>query len=386
MNSQSQNLNQRQKLNVFAIINPERTSGADMMLLDALRYINPDQFQVILGLLTSNSQSRSLIPVHMAVKEFRMRQLNGIAWLRVFFYLCRHLASNKIDLLHVNSYVPGNYARLAAWLLRVPVIIDYWHGFTRFNRKRRFICRFLDRFTDLSLAVSAGVRQHLLQQLQISPRKVRVLYNGIDLKCLQNHRDRSEMRAILEIPADEPIVGIVARLDHWAKGHRELFQAMAQVRSHFPLRCLVIGGGRRQPEMAAMVQELSLSPWVTFLGHRDDIPDLLASLDIFVLPSHSEGISRSLLEAMASGLPVIVSEAGGSPEVVQHEVNGLLVPVKDAEALAQALIRLLSDPDLAEKLGLAAAERVAANFSLDRLGQELNEIYLELAVQKHLLD
>ena len=86
-------------------------------------------------------------------------------------FLCWYLAWNKFDLLHVNSYVPGNYARLAAWLMGVPVILDYWHGFTRFNRKRRFICRFLERCTDLSLAVSAEVRQHLLQQLDLSPLK-----------------------------------------------------------------------------------------------------------------------------------------------------------------------------------------------------------------------
>jgi L-malate glycosyltransferase len=372
------------KINVFAIINPEPTSGADMMLLDDLRQLDPDRFLVKLGLLTSKPQARNLIPSNMQVVEFRMRQLNGIAWLRFFLYLCWHLAFNKIDLLHVNSYVPGNYARLAGWLMRVPIIIDYWHGFTRFNRKRRFICRFLYRFTDLSLAVSEGVRQHLLQHLQISPHKVSVLYNGIDLEKIHNHRDRSEMRSILGIPADEPVVGLVARLDHWAKGHRELFQALAQVYSQHPLHCLIIGGGRRQPDMETMVKELSLTPWVHFLGHRDDIPDLLAALDIFVLPSHSEGISRSLLEAMAAGLPVIVSEAGGSPEVVQHEVNGLLVPVKDASALAQALVRLLSDPDFAQNLGLAASQRVAANFSLDRLGRELNEIYLELVTRKNL--
>jgi glycosyltransferase involved in cell wall biosynthesis len=372
------------KINVFAVINPERTSGADMMLLDALRRLNHDRFRITLGLLTSNSQMHDFFPSDMAVKEFRMRHLNGIAWLRFFLYLCWYLAGNKFHLLHVNSYVPGNYARLAAWLTGVPIIIDYWHGFTRFNQKRRFICRLLERGTDLSLAVSEGVRQHLLQQLNLSPSKVQVLYNGIDLPYIHHHRNRSEMRRVLGISADEPVVGVVARLDHWAKGHGELFQALARVRTRYPLRCLVIGGGRRQPEMAALVQDLSLTPFVDFLGHRDDIPDLLAALDIFTLPSHSEGISRSLLEAMAAGLPVVVSAVGGSPEVVQHEVNGLLVPVKDVAALAQALLRLLSDPALAERLGLAASRRVAANFSLERVGQELNDIYLKLIRQKNL--
>ena len=149
------NSSQPQRIHVFAVINPERTSGADMMLLDALRRLNRDRFHITLGLLTSNSHMHDFIPSHMAVKEFRMRHLNGIAWLRFFLDLCWYLAGNKIHLLHVNSYVPGNYARLAAWLMRVPIIIDYWHGFTRFNPKRRFICRFLERGTDLSLAVSA---------------------------------------------------------------------------------------------------------------------------------------------------------------------------------------------------------------------------------------
>jgi glycosyltransferase involved in cell wall biosynthesis len=191
------------------------------------------------------------------------------------------------------------------------------------------------------------------------------------------------MRAALGIATDETVVGLVARLDHWAKGHAELFQALAKVRDRYPIRCLIIGGGRRQPEMAAMVRDLSLTPFVNFLGHRADVPDLLAALDIFVLPSHSEGISRALLEAMAAGLPVVVSNVGGSPEVVQHEIDGLLVPVKDVAALAQALIRLLSDPALAQRLGLAASQRVAGNFSLDRLGRELNEIYIKLCESKN---
>lgn len=383
MNKKSTSLKHGEKINVFVVIKPDPSAGADMMLLDAVRRLDPDRFQVIIGLLTANSISTDLIPPTMPIVKFRMRQLNGVVWLRFFFYLCWYLVRNQIHILHVNSYIPGNYARLAAWLFRVPIIIDHWHGFTRFNPKRRFICRFLSRSTTLSLAVSQGVREHLLEQLQLPPAQVRVLYNGIDLQRFHRHRDRSKVRAALGIPTDAPVLGLVARLDHWGKGHGELFQALAQIHTTHPCRCLIIGGGRRQPEMEAMVRELSLTPWVNFLGYRDDIPDLLAALDIFVLPSHSEGISRSLLEAMATGLPVVVSEAGGSPEVVQHEVNGLLVPVKDAPALAQALIRLLDNSAWAQQLGRAASAGVADKFSLDRMGRQLNDIYLELV--KHLL-
>ena len=333
------------KIHVFAVINPERTSGADMMLLDALRRLDRDRFRITLGLLTSNSHMHDFIPSHMAIKEFRMRHLNGLAWLRFFLHLCWYLAWNKIHLLHVNSYVPGNYARLAAWLMRVPIIIDYWHGFTRFNPKRRFICRFLERGTDLSLA---GLRRES-GSTSSSSLTFLLLKSGSSITALICPISAAtgtvpRCGVLWGSPPMNPVVGVVARLDHWAKGHAELFQGLARVRSRYPLRCLVIGGGRRQPEMVAMVRELSLTPFVDFLGHRDDIPDLLAALDIFVLPSHSEGISRSLLEAMAAGLPVVVTDVGGSPEVVQPEIDGLLIPAKDPSALAQALVRLLSRP------------------------------------------
>lgn len=373
---------QPEKINVMAVLNPVRTSGADMMLLDAVRRLDPIRFRVTLGLLTTPAPSLKLLTGPLSVIEFRLPGLNGLVWLRFFFALAWHLWRRRIQILHVNSYVPGNYARLAAWLVGVPIVIDHWHGFTRFNRKRRFICRFLDRITTVSLTVSTGVKQHLLQHLQLAPEKVRVLYNGIDLARCQPHRTRQEMRAALGLPAETPVLAIVSRLDHWGKGHRELFAAMVLIRAHQPVHCLVIGGGRRQDEMAGLVRDLGLTDAVTFVGQREDVPDLLAAADIFVLPSHSEGVSRSLLEAMAMGLPVVVSQAGGSPEVVQDGVNGLLIPVKDPAALAQAVLRLLAQPGWARQLGQAAAQDVAAHFSLDRLGQELNNLYGQLVKEK----
>ncbi len=129
-----------------------------------------------------------------------------------------------------------------------------------------------------------------------------------------------------------------------------------------PFEALIIGGGRREAEMRQLAQELGLAGRVHFLGQRPDIPDLLGALDIFVLPSHSEGVSLALLEAMAAGLPVIATAVGGLPEVVTDGVNGLLIPPQDPEALAQALARLLDDPALAKKLGENARRHVEEKF------------------------
>jgi glycosyltransferase involved in cell wall biosynthesis len=174
----------------------------------------------------------------------------------------------------------------------------------------------------------------------------------------------------------------VGRLDHWGKGHKELFTAMAQIRERHPVHALIVGGGRRAGEVRQLAESLGLAGEVHFLGQRQDVPDLLNAMDIFVLPSYSEGVSLALLEAMAAGKPVIATAVGGLPEVVEHEKTGLLIPPRDAGALAAALTRLLADPAWARQLAEHARRHVREHYSLDRLGREINEIYKELAEKK----
>ncbi len=368
------------KINVLFIIKPERAAGAEMVLLEAAARLDRARFRVFAGLLTPDREN--LLPSHLTPINFNLPGLNGWVWLRFFWHLCWVLVRYRIQIIHTNSYVPGNYARLAAALLRVPVIIDHWHGFTRFNRKRRCICRWLGRVTDLSLTVSRGVRDYLIAQCALDPAKLRVVPNGVDLARLRPRRPRTEVRRELGLASEPRVVGLVARLDHWGKGHKEFFTALSTLKDRYPIEALIIGGGRREGEMRQLAAEMGLAGRVYFLGPRDDVPDLLAALDIFVLPSHSEGVSLALLEAMAAGLPVIATAVGGLPEVVTDGENGLLIPPQDPEALAQALARLLADPDLAKKLGESARRHVVANFSLERLGREINEIYGELVEKK----
>ena len=193
------------KINVLFIIKPERAAGAEMVLLEAAARLNRERFRVFAGLLTPDREN--LLPPQLTPIDFNLPGLNGWVWLRFFLHLCWVLRRYRIQLIHTNSYVPGNYARPAAALMRVPVIVDHWHGFTRFSRKRKIICRLLGRITDLSLAVSQGVRDYLIEQGALDPAKVRVVHNGVDVARFRQHRPRAEVRRELGPGRSDPSGG-----------------------------------------------------------------------------------------------------------------------------------------------------------------------------------
>ncbi|MDD2903250.1 MAG: glycosyltransferase family 4 protein [Syntrophales bacterium] len=371
-----------EKINVLMVIKPIQWSGADKVLMDVATRLNKDKYKVIFAIIGLHPEQEFAIPDSFTQIRFDTPNLHG--WRQLLFSckLCWLMWKYKIKIIHMNSYHPGNYCRLAAYLMRVPIIIDHWHGFGRFNFKRRMICRLFNSFTDLSFAVSAGVGEYVHQQCGTDPAKIRVLYNAVDLVPCQKSQESLKVREELGLTPDQPVVGLVARLDHRAKGHLELIQALALLKDRHPLHALMVGGGRRQEEMRELAASLGLQDKVHFLGNRRDVPVLLQAMDIFVLPSHNEGVSLAVLEAMAAGLPVIVSAVGGLPEIVQHEENGLLIPPKDVEALARSLAQLRENPDLARKLGKKAREHIEAHYSLERMGQVANAAYDELVKEK----
>ncbi|RJR42404.1 MAG: glycosyltransferase family 1 protein [Deltaproteobacteria bacterium] len=370
------------KINVLFVIKPVQWSGADRVLMDVAAALNREKYRVIFAVIGLHPEQEAKIPDHFPQIRFDMPNLHGwrqfIFCLRLGWVILKH----KIKIIHMNSYHPGNYVRLAAYLFRVPIIIDHWHGFNRFSFKRRMLCRLYNRFTDLSFAVSSGVGDYVREQCGTDPAKMRVLYNAVDLARFTGGKTSRKVREELGIPPEEPVVGLVARLDHRAKGHPELIRAMALLKNRLTFHAMMVGGGRRQEEMRDLAGSLGLGDRVHFLGNRRDVPELLGAMDIFVLPSHSEGVSLAVLEAMAAGLPVIVSAVGGLPEIVKHEENGLLIPPKDAEALAGSLARLLENPDLARRLGEKAREHIREKYSLERMAQVVNDAYDELVAKK----
>ncbi len=220
------------------------------------------------------------------------------------------------------------------------------------------------RFADRLFAVSEAVKAHLLSQ-GIAERKIRVIHNGIPLERYVP-RPLAEAKLACGFAADVPRVGIFGRLSP-VKGHAVALTAWPQVLQRFPsARLMLVGEGNSEAELRRQVARLALTDSVEFAGFVADPRALMAACDVVTMPSHSEGLSLVALEALALERPLVVSDAGGSVEVITHEDTGLVVPRADAHRLAEALVRVLGDAALAARLGAAGRVRVATHFSAAR--------------------
>lgn len=243
--------------------------------------------------------------------------------------------------------------------------------------------RRLHRRMDALLGNSRAVVQDLLDE-GAPPDRVRLIYNGIDAGRFAAGEARLErrrtLRAELGLPDDRVVLTCVANLFPY-KGHADLLDALALLGAGFAARATLLLIGRDAGARAALEAQaarLGLSASVRFLGERGDVPDLLAASDIGVLASHEEGFSNAVLEGMAAGLPMVVSDVGGNAEAVTDGECGHVVPARAPAALARALADLIGDAGGRQTMGEAARRRVAASFSLDACVAAYEALYEEL--------
>lgn len=290
----------------------------------------------------------------------------------------------KPDILHgflFWAYILGTYA---AKLASVPIVLASRRGLGHFKADKPhylFLERLANRLTDLIVANAEAVKQDVLRQELVEPSKVRVVYNGIDPSPYVLTADPA-LRASLGVPEAARVVGVVANLIPY-KGHRDFLHACRAIRQRQAgITFLLIGDGPCRGALEGLARELGLEKDVRFLGTRRDIPQLLALMDVVVLPSLEEGFPNAILEAMAAGKPVVATRVGGVPEAVIHGETGLLIPPRDPQALADAILLLLADRPLADAMGRAGRDRVAKNFGLDRMIRETEALYEELLAAK----
>lgn len=283
------------------------------------------------------------------------------------------------EIVHTHNPKPGVYGRIAARVARVPVIVNTVHGLyaqPTDPAPRRAVVYGLERVA--ATASSAELVQNpedvpVLRRLRIPDRKLVLLGNGIDLDRFDpSRRHAADVRAARrELGAerdDDVVVGLVGRLVR-EKGYAEVFDAAGMLRARgVPVRFAVVGPD--DPDKHDALDEdlrgLGERAGVRFLGARDDVERLYSAMDVYVLASHREGFPRSAMEAAAMGVPIVATDIRGCRQVVDHGVTGLLVPVRDARALANAVERLACDPSLRSRMGAAARRKAVEDFDQRR--------------------
>jgi sugar transferase (PEP-CTERM/EpsH1 system associated) len=303
---------------------------------------------------------------------------------RTFMRLSRLLRTLKPDVVHSRNW--GTFdAVLAARLAGVRHVIHGEHGRDitdpkglnpRRNRWRRMCAPFVSRF----VTVCDDLRRWLVEEVCLPASKVVTVYNGVEIARYSNI-DRSAARARLGLAADSLAVGTVGRLDP-VKDQVGLIRAFDLLAHRYPKAVLVIAGdGPCRAALENLVAASKLQPRVRLLGERDDVPEVLAALDVFVLPSIAEGMSNTILEAMASGLPVVATRVGGNAELVEHGVNGILVSSQDPERLANAVERYLEHQELVACHGRNSKRRAQDHFSLERMQERYSALYRGVAAR-----
>jgi glycosyltransferase involved in cell wall biosynthesis len=314
--------------------------------------------------------------------------------LAAFRELVGILRRERFDVVHAHNPKPGIMARVAARLARTPAVLNTVHGFYAMPEdrlRRRAPVMALEwaaaRCSDLELYQSEEDLEWSRRLGIARPPKARHLGNGIDVgdfdPALVPAKRVYELRRELGLPLDAPVVGTVGRMV-LEKGFRELFAAAAQIRRSRPeVRFLVVGEidvGKWDALDPAEVERARED--VVVAGWRTDIRDLLAAMDVFVLPSWREGMPRSAIEAAAMARPMVLTDIRGCREVIRHGVEGYLVPVRHPAELADAIDRLLGDPDERERMGRAARARALERFDERRVAASVVDATEELLRRK----
>lgn len=286
---------------------------------------------------------------------------------------------HRATMIHAHHYSPFVYSCLAkVWEPRTGLVFTE-HGRVSDaapSTRRRLANRIFSRFPGHVFAVSNDLRQHIVQE-GFSPAQVGVIHNGIDVRPAPDAGARARAREHLGVGGETLVVGTIARLDP-VKDLETLIDAVAVVRTSRPAALVIIGDGPERARLEKRAAERTPAGTVTFLGHRDDAREWLSGCDVFVNSSISEGVSLTILEAMAATLPVVATRVGGTPEVVTPDC-GILVPARDSRAIGEALLRLAAHPAERAAFGSAARTRVETLFSLDRMVRQYRDIYMGAA-------
>lgn len=369
--------------NVLHLVNILGVGGAEGQFVERVRTTDRGRFRPLVAALDASGRhlealrAEGIEPVSFPLGPSFAHPTT--AW--IVARLAAWMRGRNVALVHAQDFYTNLLAVPAARLAGAKVIVSrldlaHWHG-----SARRLALALATRAADRVQVNAMAITRQLVDEERIDPSKVALVHNGIDLARFDARADRP-LDAPLPVPPGAQVITTIANL-HPIKGQEDTVRAVANLAPSFPsLHLLLVGEGEKRQVIVDCARRLGVEDRVHLVGHRADVPAILARSHVLVSSSRAEGLSNSVIEGMAARLPVVATAVGGTPELIDGRSRGLLVPARSPERIADALARILSDPDLARSLGSEARAFAERNLRIEVMSRGFDRLYEEVLEKK----
>lgn len=369
------------RCNILYVIQNSEFGGGERGFSQLIAGLDPRAFKIFVATTPRGRFYREIREVGASTFDIPFDRPKIPVAIRI---LKQIIKSEKIDIVHSQGARADFLARLAGRWAGIPAVVSTIQmpveGFdVPWAVKLLYIIfdRISEKFVDGFIVVSESLRNHLITKHGVPEKAISLIYNGVGLnKYIPSRQENTKIRHRLGVPPHSPFVGAIGRLV-WQKGFEFLIECIPEIERAFPnARILIVGDGPLREKLEGLGERLKVKKNLIFAGFRSDIKELLSAIDVLVIPSLLEGFPMITLEAMAMAKPIIATNIEGITEQITNGEDGILVPARDPAALADAIIKLLSDRKLAKKVGLAARKRVERDFSVEKMVSETEKVYL----------
>jgi len=377
------------KIRILHIINSLDIGGNERFLLQVLEHLPGERFHLEVCVPDRGKDATRDLERECHRLRTRISIIRAVGNLdaRVFPKLKRLITRGRYDIVHTHLIYSQIYGRLAAAAAGAKCVVSSEQNIYKVKARPpfRWVERWLSSLTDRIIACSNPVRDHLVRNVGINPLKVVVVPNAVDTNVFFPIRKQSplsarvkNLRRGLGIGEGDVVIGTVGHMSR-QKGQKFLVEAIPLVRLRYPrAKFVFVGKGELRKNLQKQARALGVEEAVRFAGIRKDVPILLNCFDVFVLPSLWEGFGTALIEALACGAPVVATEVGGIPEVIDHGEDGLLVPPGVAHPLARSIIRLLDNPSLRRDMIYRGLRKAVGRFNVTRMAETMAKIYSQM--------
>lgn len=367
------------KIRVLHVIGGGEVGGAEELVLALMKLLDPNKYEPHLLCLCTGRFAALAGEQGFKAGTISMKHRLDLSTIEP---LQEYMQSNRINIVHTHGVRANLVARIAARKQGIPIVTTV-HSVLRYDYDTlikagfaRCLTMLTNKYTDKFIAISRAIADEI-QGMRVPAEKIAVIHNGLDISKFNQPRDPGELKSELGLDPEKPVITMIARL-HPVKGHEYFLKAARKViDTGLKAQFLIIGEGIQRRKIEEQVKKLKLANVVKMPGYYSPIEDIYALSNVVCVPSLMEGLGLVILEAMYFNVPVVASNIGGIPEIVQHRVNGLLVAPRDDKALAYEIMNILIDSDLAGFLK-KGGQKTIKEFTREKMARQVENIYEEL--------